>query len=229
MSSSELQNRNQKFTIAKGFTFDLLNMIIATMLIISVPQNFSISQSTSVSVFAFAICINCFTTLGMIFLFIVELHREIWLLNTFDYSKRYDSLHLRHYISQYPEIFKNLERMNKTYYLIYFCITWIWLVNSIVSTIFILGFNYSSYQTLTILFSNLWFCWSKLLKGLQIGKESIKNNLGYSYYNTLNLSFNRLDAKIKNHISTSDLDPVPSLNASFNNASFNNAFYEVHI
>lgn len=232
MSSSELQNRNQKFIIMKGFTFDLFNMLIATMLILSVPQKLTIENlpfNFTVGVFASTIIINCITSICMLILFFIELHREIWLLNTFDYSKRYDSLHLRHYVIKYPEIFKKLERLNKNYYLMYFIMSWIYLINSVLSSIVILWFSYSSYQTITILFSNMWTCWSKLYKGLEIGKESIKNNLGYSYYNTLNLSFNRLDAKVKNHISTSDLNG-DSLNSSFNNAQpFNNAFNNAFI
>jgi len=76
---------------------------------------------------------------------------------------------------------------------------------------------------------------------LQIGKDCKKQGIGYSYHNTQNLSFNRIDARIKKHIINSNISaggsgalsvPVSrlhsrrgsgniSLNASWNSRTIN--------
>ena len=48
---------------------------------------------------------------------------------------------------------------------------------------------------------------------MAVARDSVENVAGFSYYNTLNLSFNRIDPKFKRHYSTSN--PV-SLDASIN-------------
>ena len=67
------------------------------------------------------------------------------------------------------------------------------------------NFGYSGYKTITTLFTNFWICLTKVRKGLEIGRNSITQNIGYSYFNTQNLSYNRIDARIKKHISNSNL------------------------
>ena len=52
---------------------------------------------------------------------------------------------------------------------------------------------------------NSLICYNKIGKGIQIGKDSKIQGIGYSYHNTLNLSYNRIDARIKKHISNSNI------------------------
>jgi hypothetical protein len=63
--------------------------------------------------------INLISWISFIVLYVFELHREIWLVRTFDYSKRYNSLHLVKYKNDYPELFSRLEKFNNQYFVIH--------------------------------------------------------------------------------------------------------------
>jgi hypothetical protein len=73
------------------------------------------------------------------------------------------------------------------------------------SVVYILGFNYGDHTTITTLFTNIWFSWSKLASGMNVATLSLRDGIGYSYYNTLNLSYNRIDVAYKKHISSSNI------------------------
>jgi hypothetical protein len=62
--------------------------------------------------------------------------------------------------------------------------------------------------------------------GINLAKESLENTVGYSYHNTLSLSFNRIDAKFKRHNSTSNPE---SLNASINAVKSLSEIEETHL
>jgi len=59
------------------------------------------------------------------------------------------------------------------------------------------------YKTITSMITNFWLVYSKVSKGLGIAQESLQNNLGIAYFNSQNLSFNRIDPHFKRHISNS--------------------------
>ena len=89
----------------------------------------------------------------------------------------------------------------------------------------LLFFYYSNYKSATTLFTSFWFCNSKLSKGILVAKESLDNGIGYSYYNTLNLAFNRIDTKFKRHNSTSNPESQTNSNADSLNASYRNGLF----
>jgi hypothetical protein len=148
---------------------------------------------------------NILSWCSFVVLYIFELRRELWLVRTFDYSKRYNSVHLVKYKKDYPELFILLERFNYRYYILYRIVKWILLCNIVCSCVIIIYSGYSGYKTITSLFTNFWICLTKVGKGLEIGRNSITQSIGYSYFNTQNLSYNRIDARIKKHISNSNL------------------------
>ena len=74
------------------------------------------------------------------------------------------------------------------------------MTNFCISFGYIIYFNYLDYKTITTLFINLWFCWSKLSTGLCISKQSIENNV------------NRIDPQFKLHESNSNTNAQGSLN-----------------
>jgi len=215
------QNAQQKYTICCGFVFDSIGIIIGNCSALFIPTTYKISpdiiynsQFLNLQLqFNILLIINLITTICFAYLYFYELKREFWLVNTFDYSKRYDSLHLKTYKTQYPELFTTLNKINIKYHIAYTVVKWVFVIN-FVSSIVIIGVNsYDDYKTATTLFTNLWFCWTKIKNGLTIARESIKNNIGYSYYNVQNLSFNRIDSHVKRHVSTSN---IVNLHTSFN-------------
>ena len=51
------------------------------------------------------ILVNLLSAIMFTILYYFEIRREIWLIHHFDYSHRYNSIHLSHYKSEYPKIF----------------------------------------------------------------------------------------------------------------------------
>ena len=102
---------------------------------------------------------NIISTIAFWILYIIEIKRELWLINTFDYSKKYDSLHLTKYKKEYPELFLTLENYNWNYYMVYY-INKIFLISNIFfSSCIIIYINNDTYKTITCLFTNFWICY----------------------------------------------------------------------
>lgn len=219
MLTSSSQNTSQKITIILGFVGDFINVIISLFSIFFIPLSITITYDNVFTVQNGIVLISngiCF--LQFIFLFAIEIIRELWLINHLDYSKRYGSLHLSSYKDRYPHIFERLKDLNLKYFFVYRISRVFFYLNFIITSIILTYFYYLDYRTITALFLNFWFCHSKLSKGIKIAKDSMENDGGFSYYNTINLSFNRIDPKFKRHQSTSN--PV-SLEASMNGSIVN--------
>lgn len=198
-----MQNTRQIITIIWGFIGDIIGISISSLILIFVPQE-KVYDINNLTPYELSVGIsNSLTLLLFIYLYFHELRREIWLVKNLDYSKRYDSLHLKTYRRQYPELFSTLETMNKAYYMAYKMVLIAFIINMCLSSILVLRFTYTDYKTVTTLFTNSWFCLSKIQKGIEISRESLKHGIGYSYYNTENMSFNRIDASMKRHMSVS--------------------------
>jgi hypothetical protein len=161
------------------------------------------------------VCSNLAAWIAFIGLYMVEVYREIWLIRNFDYSKRYSSVNLARYKSDYPEIFSFLDKINYIYFYAYYIIRWIVFINIIISSWIIIKWNYADYKTITSLFINFWISMNKIYSGMVIARESAKNTTGNAYFNTMNLSFNRIDPRIKRHLSNSNM---PSISASAENS-----------
>lgn len=207
------QNTQQYITLIIGIITELLSITISTLAFWFIPQSSEYSYNiiwllSSIEWYMLTLIItNIVTYVVFLTIIIFEIFRENWLIKTFDYSRKYSSVHLTKYKQDYPEIFTHLEWYNKYYYRLYKVSRIILLINIIYSWICIINFRYADYRTITTLFTNSLICYNKIKKGIQVGKDCIKHNIGYSYYNTVNLSYNRIDAKIKKHTSNSSTQP----------------------
>lgn len=222
------QNTQQYISIATSFITEFITISISNLALWFIPQTteypfttllhlstISAIPSLEWYIILLMIC-NILSWCSFIVLYIFELRRELWLVRTFDYSKRYNSVHLVKYKKDYPELFTLLERFNYRYYILYRIVKWILLCNIVCSCVIIIYSGYSGYKTITTLFTNFWICLTKVGKGLEIGKNSITRSIGYSYFNTQNLSYNRIDARIKKHISNSNLQDNSQNNSQDN-------------
>jgi hypothetical protein len=208
---SNRQNIEQYITLFSAFIMEYMSITISTLSIWFIPQleqySFEIIQYISILEWYFIIVLllNMMTWIMFNGLYIFEIYREIWLIRHFDYSKRYNSMHLTRYKLEYPDIFSNLSKLNWIYYLSYVIMKWISLLNTIITIIIIIKWNYKDYTTLTTLFINCWICYKKIHSGITISRDSLKNDIGYAYFNTQNISFNRIDPRFKRHQSNSNL------------------------
>jgi len=211
------QNTQQYISIATSFITEFVSITISNLTLWFIPQKteypfttlFEISTISAIPSLEWYIILlmmcNILSWFSFVVLYMFELRRELWLVRTFDYSKRYNSVHLVKYKKDYPELFILLERFNYRYYILYRIVKWILICNIVCSCVIIIYSGYSGYKTITSLFTNFWICLTKVGKGLEIGKNSITRSIGYSYFNMQNLSYNRIDARIKKHISNSNL------------------------
>ena len=212
------QNISQKWNVVWGFLGDCSGVVIGVFSLFFVPlsQTFAITNYSDLwsnKEIISLVAVNSFTLFIFMLLFIIELRREIWLIDHLDYSKRYSSVHLTTYKDRYPDIFAKLNDINMKYFTIYKGAKYMLFVNAIVSTVILIFYYYYNYQTITSLFTNFWFCYSKITKGLSLAKESLDNSVGNSYYNTQSLSFNRIDPNFKVHDSTSNSAGLDEISA----------------
>lgn len=210
------QNESQKFTIFFGFLGDAVNIFFSIFCVFFIPLSEFVLTTNDIKL-VFLLLSNFISFSSFIVVFIIEIKRELWLIDHFDYSKRYNSLHLSTYRQKYPQIFERLSDLNCKYFIIYKGASYLFYLNFIFTFILLSFFYYDNYKTIIGLFSSFWFCNTKLSRGSKIAQESVENNAGFSYYNTLSLSFNRIDSKFKRHNSTSNPESViNSLNNSIN-------------
>lgn len=203
------QNTQQYITLASSFVSEYISISIATLAIWFIPQDKSYSYDIIQYLFVqdwhdiLIILSNLIAYICFNVLYLYEIYREIWLIRHFDYSTRYHSMNLSRYKSDYPEIFTSLATINWFYYKIYTYMRLVITYNIIITILLIIKYNYGDYKTITTLFTNFWICYNKILSGLKIARDSSKKNIGYAYFNTQNISFNRIDPKIKRHNSNS--------------------------
>jgi len=204
------QNIKQYITLVSGFVTEFMSITISSLALWFIPQSIEyspaivITYSSNVWYVILLININFITWLCFGVLYILEVYRDIWLIRNFDYSKRYNSIHLARYKKDYPETFSILDKLNFIYYQLYRMIRIIVWFNVIFTCIIINLYNYGNYKTITTLFTNSLISFSKVQTGITIARDSLKNSAGYSYFNTVNMSYNRMDPRIKRHISHSN-------------------------
>ncbi len=217
------QNQKQLCTIITTSITELISITISNLAFWFIPQSTELDYSiiTLLPLLEWSqilvILVNLVALSSFILLYGIEIHREYWLITNFDYSPRYHSLHLTKYKREYPSLFTTLEKVNRRYNMIYYITRLMLVANIIISSSIIIHSNYANYKTITTLFTNFWISYSKISRGLQISRESLKRGIGIAYYNTQNLNFNRIDPAIKHHISHSDLQ-----NSTHNNTPIPN-------
>ena len=219
----QTQNRQQIKTLITTTITEIISITISNLAFWFIPQSTEY-DATIISIMSslhwiqiLVIIVNLASLFSFIILYIIEIHREYWLISNFDYSPRYHSLHLTKYRREYPSLFTTLETVNRRYNLIYYITRKILVANIIISSSIIIHSNYRNYKTITSLFTNFWISYSKIVRGLEISRESLRCGVGIAYYNTQNLNFNRIDPAKKHHISNSNLQnsnqcgtPIPN-------------------
>jgi hypothetical protein len=135
-----------------------------------------------------------FITLGyFIYLYYIELKRETWLINNFDYDKEKTDENILTLKDTFPEVMDNLQKHNYKYMLTYKYLFILYIINFVSSAVLVLYFYYYDYRTITTLITNVALCSNKIRIGRNISRKSYEKEYAYSYYNSKNLSFNVID------------------------------------
>ena len=101
------QNSSQKLNILFGVLGDVTNLFFSLFGILFLPLSSTVTFSLCFSdpKVLFILLSNFISLCAFILIIVIEIKREIWLIDHFDYSKRYSSVHLATYKQQYPLIF----------------------------------------------------------------------------------------------------------------------------
>lgn len=135
-----------------------------------------------------------FVTLGyFIYLYYIELKRETWLINNFDYDKEKADENILTLKDSYPEVMETLQKHNYKYMLTYKYLFIIYIANFVFSAILVLYYFYLDYRTITALLTNFILCSNKIRVGRSVARESYNKEYAYSFYNNKNVSFNVID------------------------------------
>lgn len=179
-------NRNASFT----------NNINGTTLdehICTLSENFS----DLIDFNTFALAFNFLTLFYFIYLYMVELNREKWLISNFDYDKERTDESIIIVKNEYPEIYDTLQDKNYKYMKAYEYMAILYSFNMFFSAILLFHYYYYDYRTVTVFLTNLILCSNKIRIGRLISKESFEKGYAYSFYNTKNISFNKIDSRFE--------------------------------
>lgn len=210
---------NEKLTVIFSMLSNMVCVIASCMSYFTVPQKCKRNELCSLQemffeptmIGSFLLSSNSLLLLMFLYTFYFELKREFWLIENFDYTSSYSELHLTTYKDLYPSLFADLNRKNIQYNLIYRIMRGLYVVNLIISIVVLFGLQtFYDYRSFTTFLTNNYVLWIKISCGLKLTQKN-KTYIGYSFYNVRNLSFNRIDEKIKTHTSA-----PPSLNNSLN-------------
>ena len=189
-------NQNTSFTRAINGT--TLDEHICTL-----SENFSDLMDFNMVVLVF----NFITLFFFMYLYYIELNREKWLISHFDYDKEKTDEAILTVKIEYPDIHQKLQEKNYIYMRAYKYLAILYSINMVISAILVFHYYYYDYRTITAYLTNIILCSNKMRVGRLISKESYEKGFAYSFYNTKNISFNKIDARYET-IPNKDDDPT---------------------
>ena len=208
MAYMSLQDTQQTLNIVSITVSESFKILMATLLSIFIPQKCVINGVSRTCTFSdnfadlthyntFVVIFN-FITLGIfVGLYYVEIKREDWMIKHLEFDNNFSDNNLQTLKPSYPKIFTRLTHYNKIYYKYYSILKYFFIANFIVSAVLVLHFYYLDYRTVTTLLTNVALCWTKVMTGTNLAKESLENEKAISYYNTKFVFFNNIDTEYK--------------------------------
>lgn len=191
----ETNSNNSLFNSLFGNTYpsidNQLNGTTNTLQICTMTENFTDLIDFNVGVLA----LNFFTLGCFIYLYIIELKRENWMIDTLQYDESKSEHNITVLKEEYPEVITQLQIHNKKYKRAYGLLQYIYVGNFIASAVLVLYYYYFDYRTITVLLTNVALCWTKISNGKEVAIKSYKNEYAYSYFNIKHLGFNAIDPK----------------------------------
>jgi hypothetical protein len=197
------EDNQQRIKVTLSLLFQLSKIIMATLLVIFVPQKCPenpdgmcsfIDNFIDLTLFNSIVLAWNFFTLAVILLFYrIEYVRERWCIKYLDVDDTIPNDNLKNEITQYDEISYEMYTHNKKYnYWIHSTIV-IYIVNLILSGILIYRFYYLDYRSITVLLTNFILIIEKLYNSYEIAKKSSNNTLAYSAYLVTFVNYNCID------------------------------------
>jgi len=143
---------------------------------------------------------NFFTIASFFFLYIIELRRELWLLDHFDYNE-IEITNIRDSEKKTNHVlFCKLNYCNKIYFYSYLFVSIIYITNFVSSGVLILLYEfYMDVASVAIFISSFLLCSNKIIYGTYIAYMSYYDNKPISYYSKFNLLYNEIKFEHTHH------------------------------
>ncbi len=119
----------------------------------------------------YSVIINFISLVNFIILYLSEAHRQNYLINRFDVDKTVADDNLKNALELYPQVLKELNRMNTRHMSIVISNVIIYIINVCVSSFVIVKYYYGGAKTLTGIVTNILLVSSKLGEDLYIMYE----------------------------------------------------------
>lgn len=198
------QNTQQRISVVSNFCSDSFSVVMASLLSVFVPQNCidhicSLAENFTdlISYNVFTLAFNFLTLFLFVILYVIELKREKFMINHFEYNVNLPEKHLLSFENEFPNVFQKFFKLNKHYFLSYKYLFFMYNLNFLFSSILILYYYYYDYRSVTVLLTNVLLCFKKIKKGYDVSEKSLQSKLAYSFFNVVHLSFNDMDPKLK--------------------------------
>ena len=193
---------NQNISFSRDINGTTLDEHICTL-----KENFS----DLINFNSFVLAFNFLTLFLFMYLYYIELNREKWLISHFDYDKEKTDEAILSVRVEYPDIHDKLQEKNYKYMCAYKYLAIIYSLNILFSSVLLFYYYYYDYRTATAFLTNIILCSNKMRVGRLISKESYEKGYAYSFYNTKNISFNKIDARYEK-ITNKDDDTMEETN-----------------
>lgn len=184
------------------FFIEGFRIVIASLLCLFIPQNCN-NNICSISEILFnidnfklvIIIFNCITLLAFFGMYFLEYYREYWIIENLDIDEAKSIHNLKNVIDGYPIIKQELIDLNDNYYTYSVVMVFIYGINFLLSSIYILGYNYLDYKTISNLMVNLYLVADKLYTNIVISNQSKTDIIAYSAYMKTPVAYNTIDHK----------------------------------
>jgi len=162
---------------------------------ISEPHMCTIKENvTCLSIYnKFVLYFNFFSIFCFFILYIIEIRRELWLLDHFNYNEDIISNISSDYKNKNNILFNKLTYCNKIYFNSYIILSFVYITNFIFSGLLILLFDfYLNLNSITVYITSFLLCSNKMISGIYVAYLSYYENKPISYYTKYNLSYNEV-------------------------------------
>jgi hypothetical protein len=174
----------------------------------------------------FVLYFNYFTIVSFLILYFIEIKREIWLMDHFNYDENLNNNIIEKERVENNKLFNKLINCNRIYFYSYIIISLIFITNFIVSGILVLLLNYfNNFSSITIFITSILLCINKLFNGYYVAYTSYYENKPMSYYAKYNLIYNEIKLEHSKHF----IDYIQSFFSNITFDELNNVFAKFNI
>ena len=181
------------------FVLEFYKVLMGTLLLVFIPQDCG-DHSCSINENIYSIGLlrnivkfyNFFTLLVVFIFYVIELKRENWCIEHLDVDISKANNYLDLEIEKYPDIKKNMKKLNKIYYKLTLVSIFSVFLNFVLSCVYIIPNNYGA-NTFTSLLSFGLLVLMKLFSAYKISYKSINDEHAYSAFMKTPITFNTID------------------------------------